>query len=418
MAKFLIKGGRKLEGKIRVSGSKNAILPLLAGSLLVDGKVIFKNVPRIRDVETMIKILEYLGSEVIFEDSTLIINNKNLSYRDLLIEEVKALRASILFLGPFLGKFGKIKTFLPGGDVIGARSIETHLNALRDLGAEIETKDHIIVGKLKNFKQHKVILKEISVTASETLILASAFSKKPIQLRLVALEPHVQALCEFLKIAGFKVKGIGTNFLEVSKGERIKKEVIFKVPPDYVEAGTFMALAGAVKSKIFIENVDPEVLDSVFITSKEMGLIFEVKKNSILVLPSRLKGTKIQTGLYPKFATDLQPPFGVMATQAEGVTLIHEWMYENRFGYLREIQVMGGNIEILDPHRAIVIGPTPLFGKEVRSLDIRAGISLLIAGLIAQGETILHEVEKIDRGYEKIEERLKNLGAEIYRLEE
>jgi UDP-N-acetylglucosamine 1-carboxyvinyltransferase len=417
MAKLKIRGGKKLSGKIEVYGSKNAILPLLSASLLIEGRIILKNVPRIADVETMLKILKHLGTEIEFNDDELIIDTRHLGYQDLLIEEIKKLRASILFLGPLLAKFGKIKTYLPGGDVIGARPIETHLKSMIDLGAEIKVKDQVIEGKLKNIQPKTVILKEISVTASETLIMASVFSKKPINLRLVALEPHVQSLCEFLSKAGFNIKGIGTHFLKISKGEKIKKEIFFKVPYDYIEAGTFMALAPIVKDKLIIKNAPLENLDSTFIIAKEMNLNFEIKNNDLIIKQSKLKGTKIQTGLYPKFPTDLQPPFGILATQAEGVTLIHEWMYENRFGYLKEAEEMGANIEILDPHRAIVIGPSYLKGKEVRSLDIRAGIALVLAGLYADGETIIHEAEKIDRGYEKIEERLRKVGGEIEREE-
>ena len=417
MSKLIITGGKKLEGRIKVSGSKNAILTLLPASLLVDGQVIFKNVPKIKDVETMIKILQYLGAETEFEDSTLIVKTKNVSYRDLLLQEIKLLRASILFLGPILAKFGKIKTYFPGGDVIGARPVEAHIKGMIDLGAKIENSADVLIGEFKKFTNDNIILKEISVTASETLIMASTFSKKPINLRLVALEPHVQTLCEFLSLAGYNIKGIGTHFLKVSRGKRIKKEVIFDVPSDYVEAGTFMAFAPIVKNKIIIEKAPIENLDAVFVLAKEMNLHFEVKNKKIIIKPSKLKGTKIQTGLYPKFASDLHPPFGILATQARGVSLIHEWMYENRFGYLKEAQYMGANVEILDPHRAIVIGPTPLFGKEVQSLDIRSGISLVIAGLFAEGKTTIYEAEKIDRGYEKIEEKLSNLGAEIKREE-
>mgnify|MGYP001033126992 CR=1 FL=1 len=417
MSKLIITGGRRLEGTIKVSGSKNAILTLLPASLLVDGRVIFKNVPKIKDVETMVKILEYLGAEIEFEDSILIIKTKNVSYRDLILQEIKLLRASILFLGPILAKFGKIKTYLPGGDVIGARPVEAHIKGMIDLGAKIESFADVLRGEFKKFINKNIILKEISVTASETLIMASAFSKKPINLRLVALEPHVQTLCEFLSLAGYNIKGIGTHFLKVSRGKRIKKEVIFNVPSDYVEAGTFMAFAPIVKNKIIIEKAPIENLDALFVLAKEMNLYFEVKNKKIIIKPSKLKGTKIQTGLYPKFASDLHPPFGILATQARGVSLIHEWMYENRFGYLKEVQYMGANVEILDPHRAIVIGPTPLFGKEVQSLDIRSGISLVIAGLFAEGKTTIYEAEKIDRGYEKIEEKLSNLGAEIKREE-
>jgi UDP-N-acetylglucosamine 1-carboxyvinyltransferase len=417
MVKLIIKGNKKLSGKIKVYGSKNAVLPLLAASLLIDGRVIFRNVPNIDDVKTMIKILEFLGAEIESGDNELIIKTKNISYKDLILEEVKKLRASILFLGPILAKFGIIKSHLPGGDIIGARPIDTHIKALIDLGAKIEVKNNLLEGELKKINQQTIILKEISVTASETLIMASAFSKKPINLKLVALEPHVQSLCKFLKAAGFNIDGIGTHFLKISKGENIKKEITFNIPYDYLEAGTFMALAPTLKDKIIIENAPLEDLDAVFTVAKDMNLNFEIKKRNIIIKPSKLKGTKIQTGFFPKFPSDIHPPFGIMATQARGVTFIHEWMYENRFGYLKEAESMGANVEILDPHRAIIIGPTTLKGTEVKSLDIRAGIALVLASLYAKGTTIIHEAEKIDRGYERIEERLRNLGAEIERRE-
>ncbi len=417
MSKFLIKGGNKLEGRIEVSGSKNAVLPLIAASLLIKGRVIIKNVPKILDVDTMIDIFNYLGSEINFEDSTLVIDNRNVVYRDLLIPEVKKLRASVLLIGPILARFGKIRIFSPGGDIIGARPITAHLEGLQDLGAEIERNGDVIEAYFKNNKSQVIILRESSVTATEVLIMASSFSKKEINIRLAAMEPHIQAVCHFLKKAGFNLKGIGTPFIKISKGKQIKNEIVFTNPYDYVEAGTFIALAASTKSKIYIENLNVEELDSVLIIAKNMGINYEIFKNSILIKPSKLKATKIQTGLYPKFATDLQPPFGVLATQAEGATLIHEWLYENRFGYLNELRQMGANVEIFDPHRALVIGPTPLFGKEVESLDIRSGISLIIAGLLAQGSTIINDAEKIDRGYKNIESKLTNLGAIIKRIE-
>lgn len=416
MAKFIIKGSRKLGGKIKVSGSKNAVLALLPASLLIDGRVILKNVPNIKDVDVMIKILQYLGAEVEFDNSNLIIDTKNVYYRDLLIEEIEMLRASILFLGPILVKFGRIKIYLPGGDVIGSRPLDAHIQGLIDLGAKINFNKSFIEGRFLKFLNDNVILKEISVTASETLIMACALSKKPINLRLVALEPHVQSLCNFLICAGYNISGVGSHFLTIKKGEKIKKEIIFTVPFDYIEAGSFFALAPIVKDKIIIENSPVENLDAVFMIAKQMNINFEIKRRKdIVIKPSNPKGTKIQTGLYPKFPSDLQSPFGVLATQAKGVTFIHEWMYENRFGYLKEVEYMGANIEFLDPHRAIVIGPTSLFGRNVKSLDIRSGISLVIAGLYANGQTIIDEVEKIDRGYERVEEKLKSLGADIIR---
>lgn len=417
MTKLIIKGGKRLEGKIRVAGSKNAVLPLICASLLISGRTILKNVPQISDVEVMLEILKLMGAEIERDDSMVIIDTKNVNYVDLVNPLISKLRASILFLGPILFKFKKIKMSLPGGDIIGARPITTHLEALKTLGAEIEIKNGIIEGEFKKLKSTEVILKEVSVTASEVALMASALvADKPIQLKLLALEPHVQSLEKFIQKLGYRVKGIGTHFVKIEKSKNLKKEVVFEVPNDYIEAATFLALGAATKSKIIIENVPLTDLDSVFLTAKEMNVNFVIKGNSLIIKPAKLRGTKIQIGYFPKFPTDAQPPFGVLATQAEGVTLIHDWMYENRFSYLNELNLMGASTELLDPHRAIIIGPTPLQGKEVKSLDIRAGISLVIAGLVAQGETIIHEAEKIDRGYEKIEERLKNLGADITRI--
>ncbi|BCX15340.1 MAG: UDP-N-acetylglucosamine 1-carboxyvinyltransferase [Candidatus Parcubacteria bacterium] len=417
MAKFLVKGHRKLNGEIYISGSKNTILALIPASILVKGKVIFKNVPRIKDVEVMLKIMQYLGAETLFQDNTLIIDTTNLEYRPLTINEVKQLRASILFLGPLLVRFGKIKSYLPGGDVIGARPLEAHFEGLQELGCKISVKGNMILGSFKKFQNDTIILKEASVTATETLIMASCLSSKKISLRLVSLEPHVQHLCRFLIKAGYRIKGTGTHFLEVSKGEKIKRLVSFYVNPDYIETASFLALTPVIKNKLILKNNDYESLDAILSVCKAMGVNYSLKKTDIILKPSLLKGAKIQTGLHPKFPSDAHPPFGVMATQAYGVSFIHEWLYENRFGYLNELKVMGANVEILDPHRAIIIGPTPLFGKEVGSLDIRSGISLLIGALYAYGETVINDVEKIDRGYEKIEEKLLNIGAYIKRLE-
>lgn len=417
MAKFIIFGGKSPKGEVKVSGSKNAALALIPASLLVEGLIRFQNLPRIQDVFTMLEVLKFLGGDYRFlDENEILIDTRNISYASLKTDLISKLRGSILFLGPILARFGKAEINFPGGDLIGARPLKTHLQALNKLGANVQV-DRIIKARLPKIKNRKVILSEVSVTASELLLLTSAYSKEFVELRMMALEPHVQALAKFLLQLGFEIKGIGTHFVKIRKGKRLKKRVNFTLPSDTIEAGTFMALAGATKGKIKITNINPEEMDAIFLTAQEMKLDFQVRKSKIIVSPSRLKGTKIQVGLYPKFPTDLQPPFGVMATQAEGVTLIHDWLYENRFGYLNELHYMGANVEILDPHRAIIIGPTPLFGTEVRSLDIRAGISLVIAGCVAQGKTIINEVEKIDRGYEKIEEKLQSLGLQIEKVE-
>lgn len=416
MAKFIILGGKKPKGQVKISGSKNASLALIPACLLVDGMIRLQNIPKIKDVFVMLEILKLLGGEYKFlDENEVLIDTRNIDYASLKSDLLTQLRGSVLYLGPLLARFGKAEIYFPGGDIIGARPLKTHFRALQELGVNIKT-HRLIQAKFHKLKNRKIIFSEISVTASELLLMAAAYSKDFVELRMVALEPYVQALERFLLQLGFDVRGVGSHFVKIRKGTRLRKKVNFRVPPDPIEAGTFMALAGALKGEIKITQIEPEEMDAIFLIAQEMNLDFQVKKDAIFVKPSRLKGTKIQVGLYPKFPTDLQPPFGVMATQAEGVTLIHDWMYENRFGYLNELHYMGANVEILDPHRAIIIGPTPLFGTEVRSLDIRAGISLVIAGCAAQGKTIINEVEKIDRGYEKIEEKLQSLGLQIERI--
>lgn len=416
MSYLVIKGGNKLSGRIKVSGSKNTALPIIAASILNKGVNILYNVPKILDVYWLLEILKYLGCKIYWKNSKLIIDSSKISSKELLIDEVRKLRASIVLIGPLLGLFKEITTFRPGGDIIGARSINVHLHSLKELGCEFEERE-IIRGSFKKLENNTVIMKESSVTGTETLLLFTSLIPRKIKIRLAAAEPSVVSLCKFLQKLGVKIKGIGTPFLEITGNKKLRKKIEFKIPPDPIEAGTYIALAGATKSSLIIENVNEDELDSVFVVIKEMGFKYEVFKKKIKIKPNSLRGTKIQVGLYPKFPSDLQPPFGALATQAEGVTLIHDWMYENRFSYINELIYMGANAEILDPHRAIIIGPSLLKGKEIRSLDIRAGAALVIAGLIAEGETIIYEAEKIDRGYENLVEKLKGIGAKIEKIE-
>ena len=415
MSKFIIQGGQTLKGNIRVSGAKNAVLPILAASLLSPGKIRLNNVPRIQDVESMLSIMRLMGVSHTWEgEHELLIDCQNIAYADLLADEVKKMRGSILFLGPVLALFGKAKLYRPGGDIIGARPISVHTDGLRNLGVEVQ-ENEIVHAHVKKTKNNSIVLQEASVTGTETLMMFCAGVFHTTTLKLVATEPHVQALGFFLQELGVKIEGIGTPFLKITGKKNLKKNISFSIPPDPLEAATFVALAAATRSTIAISGTCPNDMDAIFLVIQDMHIKYTAVKDIITVHPSELKGAKIQTGLYPKFPSDTQSPFGVLATQAQGVTLIHDWMYENRFNYLRELAYMGANVEILDPHRALIIGPTPLQGKEVRSLDIRSGISLIIAGLIAKGTTIIYDVEHIDRGYEHIQERLRALGAHITR---
>jgi UDP-N-acetylglucosamine 1-carboxyvinyltransferase len=419
MSKLIIEGGKKLEGRIKVAGDKNSTLAILAASILTKGELVLENVPEIKDVFVLLKILGYLGVNYKWpKTNTLWLDTKKTHYEDLLIDEVKQLRASIILLGSVLARFGKIKIHQPGGDIIGARPVEVHMTGLKDLGAELDSNHIIIEAKFKAVRNKKIILQEPSVTGTEVLILAANLVNEAITLKLVATEPAVQNLCKFLQKLGVKIQGLGTPFLIIAGSKKLKTKIKFRIPADTTEIATFCALAGATKSNLEISPLEESYLDSLFLALDAMNLRYKILQNRLKIYPSKLKGIKkLQTGLYPKFLSDYQAPFGAMLTQANGVSLIHDWLYENRFGYINELVYMGANAEILDPHRALIIGPTPLIGKEVKSLDIRSGIALVIAGLSAKGETIIYEAEKIDRGYEKIEERLKKIGAKIKREE-
>ncbi len=410
---FKIKGQNKIGGKISVSGSKNTALAVLAASVLVKGKVILENVPEISDVLDAFKIIESLGGKVQYQDNLAVIDNKNIENYQPDPEKVKKIRGSINFLGSILARLGKVEMPYPGGDVIGSRPIKTHLDALREVGVLVK-EEEILKCYARSSFGGKIVLKESSVTATQVLLMYASSLKKPLEIKLCATEPSVTGLVDFLTAAGLKIKGRGTPFLKVFPS-KIKKFVRFKIKPDNIEAGTWIALAGATKSEIFIENLPQDELESVFLVCQEIGIPFKFTKKGIIVLKNQkpLKATKIQTGLFPKFPTDLQAPFGVLLTQASGISLIHDWLFESRFGYLLELNKMGANTEIIDAHRAIIIGPTPLHGKEISSLDIRSGAALVIAGIIAEGITTINEAEKIYRGYERFDQKLKSIGVNL-----
>lgn len=415
MNQFVITGGKRLKGNVLIGGCKNSSLPILAAALLTRGTIILDNLPRLLDVLNLIKLLELLGAKATWQNNhRLNLDTTQLDYQPLLVEEVKKLRGSILLLGSLLARFRRAELALPGGDVIGARPLDVHFEALTTLGADIDV-DTIINASFSRLKTREVVLTETSVTATENLLIFCSLLPTSIKLKLAATEPSVQTLGAFLQQLGVKIDGLGTPFLTIRGCKTLKKLVRFTLPPDPIEIATFAALAAATKSQLNILNARRDVLDALLLTLRAMNVNFKFLKNKLSFYPSTIKATKIQTGLYPKFLSDMHPPFGVLATQARGVTLIHDWLYENRFGYLNELVLMGANAQILDPHRALVIGPTPLIGKEIRSLDIRSGAALIIAGLVAHGETIIQDADKIDRGYENIDGRLRQLGAAIER---
>lgn len=401
-------------------GFKNSATPIIAATILNRGKTVLKNIPKIGDVLTMLEILKSCGSRQTWLDEYSVeIDNADFDPESINQVLVKKIRSSVLLAGPMLARFGKLKIATPGGCHIGARPLDTHLEAFKELGAKIafDEKSGLYDISLNKTENRKVILRELSVTATENVIMFAVDSG--LEIRLAASEPHVTDLCFFLEKTGAAISGIGTNFLIISKRKsKAAKKIQHKIINDIIEAGTFAVLAAATKSNILIRGCNSDFLDAPLMKLKDFGVSFNIKNDSIFVngKASVLKGAKIQTLPYPGFPTDLQAPFGVLATQAKGSSLIFDIMYESRLKYINELKKMGADAAILDPHRAIINGPTVLEGTEIESLDLRAGATLVIAALLARGKSIIGNVEQIDRGYEKFEERLLNLGADIRRI--
>lgn len=416
MKRLIVQGGHELKGEVRVSGSKNAALPIICAALLSKGKTILKNVPNIADIHAMVDILTALGAKIIFKGNTLTIDSSALKKSKIPNHKVEKMRASILILGPLLHRFKEVKMAFPGGCVLGKRPVFAHTFALQELGAKIidETKGlHIKAEKLIG---KKIILPELSVTATENAVMAAVLAEGETEIRLAAAEPHVQDFCCFLKKMGAKISGIGTNSLKI-KGVRTLKGTTHTVTGDYLEAGTFAIAAVATKGEVVIKGIDPNHLDSFWQKLKEIGAEFELEKDSVHILPRKtLKAAKmLKTAVYPGFATDLQAPFTVLLTQAQGVSKVFETLFEGRLNYLFELEQMGAHIEFINSHQALIIGPRKLRAMPISSCDIRAGAAMVIAALMAEGETEISNINYIDRGYENLDKKLSKLGAHIKR---
>lgn len=420
---FKIRGGKALSGEVEVRGSKNAALPLIASTLLASGKCVLRNVPKIRDVKNLLEILKGFGSEIEWDDKRLAISNGNLSAVEPAPEIARKLRGSVLLIGPLLARFGRVTIPFPGGDMIGARPLDSHFSAFRALGADIsETPDHFLkIVAPKGLKGAKIVLPEMSVTATENAMMAACLADGETVIKIAASEPHVQDLADFLNAMGADIVGAGSHAVRIrGTAGKLLSAAEHEVIPDTDEALGLAVLAAATRSDVLIKNFFSDHAEFSLLKLAEMGVNFEAGEGYLHVKkPINLyRSAKIQSGPYPKLATDQVPPFSVLATQANGTTLIHEWMYEGRLGYVNELIKMGANAVIMDPHRALIVGPTPLRGTELQSLDIRSGMTSIIAGLVAEGETLIRSADIIDRGYEKIDERLRALGADIIRLGE
>lgn len=417
MSKFIVKGGKKLKGAIKVNGSKNAALPIMCASLLTKEKSTLLNVPDIADIRSMIKILEGFNAKMKFEKNTLEIDPKNLRLTRPPNELICKMRASILLLGPLLANFGKAQMVFPGGCVLGRRSVHSHTDALKNLGCKVIDETNELSLEAKNLKGQKIIMSELSVTATENVIMAAVKAEGKTVIKLAAAEPHVQDLCKFLNKMGARIEGIGTNTLTI-EGAQSLHGTTYEITGDYLEAGTFAIAAAATNGDVVIKGIDTNQLDSLWQKFSEVGVEFELKENEVHVKGYKnLKAVEVlRTAVFPSFPTDLQAPFAVLLTQAKGESKVFETLFEGRLNYIAELERMGAKVQLLNPHQALIKGPSRLKGIPIASYDIRAGAAMVIAALLADSETEISNINYLDRGYESFDKRLRTLGAEIRRV--
>ena len=416
---YKVRGGIPLVGDVVVGGSKNAALPLIAASVLGQGETVLRNVPRLRDTLAMLRILDFLGAETSFEEGTVRIRADKIRSQPIPDEYVSSLRGSIVLLGPLLARFGVVEMGYPGGCVLGKRSVQAHIHAFEQMGAEnMSTEDTLhLQGTLQ---PSHVILPEFSVTATENIVIAAALLPGATRIDLAAAEPHVQEVERMVQKMGARVEGIGAHTVTVH-GQKSLSAVEFPVTSDYLEAGVLILAALVTRGRMRIHNVDSEHLLSFLDALRRFGAIwkYDAADQTLFVDGelSSLKAMSVRTNVFPGFPTDLQAPMGVAMTQATGVSRMFERLYEGRMAYLYELEKMGAHVEILNAHQALIIGPTPLKGRVVASNDIRAGAAMVLAALCAEGETTINDVRYIERGYDRLDEKLRGLGARIERLE-
>ncbi|HZU12918.1 MAG TPA: UDP-N-acetylglucosamine 1-carboxyvinyltransferase [Chloroflexota bacterium] len=417
MSKFVIHGGRPLSGVIDVAANKNAVLPMMAAALLTDQDCVLENVPAIADVTTMSQIMRDLGAIVEeLPGRRLRLNCAGVNSDHPPESLVERMRASVILMGPLLARHGHVNMHHPGGDAIGYRSIGTHVHAFERLGVDVRPDKDLYRACVGGRPSDRTIfLDEASVTATENIMLYAAARPGVTTVRNAASEPHVENLALMLNGMGAQIEGAGSNVLHI-RGATLSGTSA-TVWPDHAESGTFAALAAAGRGTVTIRNIIPEHLDMVLLILDRMGVDFSLGEGVMEVRPSELRAvSKIQTGIWPAFPTDLASIYIVLATQARGMTLVHDWMYEGRMFFIDRLVQMGARIVLADPHRAVISGPSPLRGREMPTPDIRAGIALVMAALIAEGVSEIEHAELIDRGYERIDERLQALGADIQRV--
>ena len=417
MEKLLIKGGNQLKGKINCSGAKNAALPILAASILCDEKLVLKNLPYLQDITTMFELLGSMGAEILLDENmNFTINTANLNEIEARYELVKTMRASILVLGPLLARCGEAKIALPGGCAIGSRPVNYHLDSLKKMGVNISLKNGYIEAKVDKLKGADIIFDGVTVTGTENLMMAATLAEGVTTLQNVAKEPEIKDLAEMLNKMGAKIEGAGSDLIKITGVEKLFGTEV-QIPADRIEAGTYLVAAVVTKGEIVIDDINPVRLMRVIEKLKETGAIIEYDNNSISIMmrESIPKPVDIQTAPFPDFPTDMQAQFSVINAISSGIAKVNETVFENRFMHVLELNRMGCDISVKGS-QATIKGVHSLFGAEVMATDLRASASLIIAGLCAEGETIVDRIYHIDRGYERIEEKLNYLGAEITRL--
>lgn len=417
MYKYQIEGGKKLKGEVIISGSKNATLPLLAASLLTDGVTKLNNVPDLKDIRTMLNVLEHLGVKYTFKNNHLELNTHSLKNHQAPYELVKTMRASIYVLGPLLARIGKAKVSLPGGCAIGPRPVNLHLEAMKKLGAKIKIDKGFIFAKTKQLKGTEITFPKVSVGATANLLMTCVLAKGTTIIKNAALEPEIEELINFLIEMGADIEGKNTDTLFIH-GVKKLKPVEYKVIPDRIETGTYLVSGILTGSHIKLKNVQPEHIKSLINILEEMGVHLNISSKSIEIKHiGSLKGVYLKTLPYPGFPTDLQPILATLLTTVSGISVINETIFENRFAYIPELLRMGANIEI-DDRMLIIKGIKHLQGTEVMASDLRGGASLVLAGLRAENRTIVDRIYHIDRGYEQFEHKLQKLGAKIERIKD
>ncbi len=418
MQKIIINGGVKLKGEVKISGAKNAALPIMAASLLAQSECVIHNVPKLMDVATMGKLISYLGAEVkcIEKNNTISINTKALVKYDAPYDLVKTMRASVLVLGPLIVRCGEAKISLPGGCAIGARPINLHLMGLEKMGAEIKLEHGYVWLKAKRLKGAKIYLDISTVTGTENLMMAAALAKGVTVIENAACEPEVVDLANFLNKMGAKVSGAGRDVITI-EGVDSLKGTEYSVMPDRIETGTYAAAAAITEGDVLLKNCIPKHLDAVISKLRETGAeVIEEADSMRVKRKGRLKASDAKTLPYPGFPTDMQAQFMALMSIAEGTSIITETIFENRFTHVSELKRMGADIKI-QGNTAVVKGAARLSGAPVMATDLRASASLIIAGIAAEGETEVSRIYHLDRGYEMIEEKMSALGAKIKRVQ-